>query len=85
MLFAKTGRCIPKPRAIQLFREPIELVDGNRYLGLTIYKRLSLSKYIHQLIKKAAQRLGTLGLLLNRRSGLSIGNGVCCINSSSFP
>jgi hypothetical protein len=32
--------------------------------------------YIDQVRKKAAQRVGTLGPLLNRRSGLSIRNGV---------
>ena len=39
-------------------------------------KGLTWSKHIDQVRKKAAQRLGTLGPLLNRRSGLSIRNGV---------
>jgi len=34
------------------------------------------SKYIDQARKKAAQRLGALGPLLNRRSSLSIMNGI---------
>jgi hypothetical protein len=75
MLVAKTDRCIPKPRAVQLFGEPIEWVDDFRYLGVTLDKRLTWSKHIDQVRKKAAQRLGTLGPLLNR-SGLSIRNGV---------
>jgi len=33
MLFAKTGKRIPKPRAVKLFGEPIEWVDDCRYLG----------------------------------------------------
>jgi hypothetical protein len=41
MLIAKTGRHIPKPRAIQLFGEPIEWVDDTRYLGVTPDKRLT--------------------------------------------
>jgi hypothetical protein len=76
MLFAKTGRHIPKPRAVHLFGEPIQWVDEARYLGVTLDKRLTWSKHIDQVRKKAAQRLGTLGSLLNRRSGLSIRNGV---------
>jgi hypothetical protein len=38
--------------------------------------QLTWAKHIGQVRKKAAQRLGTLGPLLNRRSGLSIKNGV---------
>jgi len=76
ILFAKAGRRIPKSRTVQLFGEPIEWVDKTRYLGVTLDKRLTWSKHIAQVRKKAAQRLGTLGSLLNRRSGLSIRNGV---------
>jgi hypothetical protein len=76
MLFAKTGRRIQNTRAVQLFGEPIQWVDVARYLGVTLDKRLNWSKHIDQVRKKAAQRLGTLGPLLNRRSGLSIRNGV---------
>jgi hypothetical protein len=75
MLFAKTVRRIPKPRAVQLFGEPIQWVDDARYLGVTLDKGLNWSKHIDQVRKKAAQRLGTLGPLLNR-SGLSIRNVV---------
>jgi hypothetical protein len=38
MLFAKTGRRIPKPQTVQLFRQPIQWVDGIRYLGVTLDK-----------------------------------------------
>ena len=76
MLFAETGRRIPKTRTVQLFGEPIQWVDDARYLGVTLEKRLTRSKHIDQVRKKAAQRLGTLGTLLNRRSGISIMNGV---------
>jgi len=66
MLFAKTGRRIPKPRAVQLFGEPIEWVDDIQYLGVTLDKRLTWSKHVDQVRKKAAQRLGKLEPLLNR-------------------
>jgi hypothetical protein len=73
MIFAKTSRCILKLRSVQLFREPIQWIDDARYFGVTLDKRLTWSKYIDQVRKKAAQRLGPL---LNRRSDLSIRNGV---------
>jgi hypothetical protein len=76
MLFAMTVRRIPKPRSVQFFGEPIEWVDDARYLEVTLDKRLTWSKHIDQVRKKAAQRLGALGPLLNRISGLSIRNGV---------
>jgi hypothetical protein len=56
--------------------EPIEWVDDNRYLAVTLDKRLTWSKPIDQVRKKTAQRLEMLGPLLNKRSGLSIRNGV---------
>jgi hypothetical protein len=65
-------RCIQTPRPVQLFGEPIQWVDTARYLDA----RLTWSAHVNQVGRKAAQRLGVLGLLLNRRSGLSIKNGV---------
>ena len=62
MFFAKTGRRMPQRRTVQLFGEPIQWVDDTRYLGVTLDKRLTWSKHIDQVRKKAAQRLGTLGL-----------------------
>jgi len=76
MLFAKDGRRISKPWPAQLFGEPIQWVDTARYLGVTFDKRLTWSTHIDQVRKKAAQRLGVLGSVLNRRSSLSIRNGV---------
>jgi hypothetical protein len=76
MLFPKTGRRIRKPRAVQLFGEPIQWVDDATYLGVILDKELTWSKRIDQVRKKVTQRLGTLGPLLNKRSGLSIRNGV---------
>jgi hypothetical protein len=85
MLFAKTGRRIPKPRAVQLFGEPVKWVDDARYLGVTLHKRLTWSKCMNQARKKAAQRLGTLGSLLNGRAVSPSGMVFWCISSSSVP
>ena len=45
MLFAKTGRPFRKPRAVELFGEPIQLVEDARYLGVTHDKKLTWSKH----------------------------------------
>jgi hypothetical protein len=71
-----TRRRIQTPRPVALFGEPIVWVDTARYLGVTLDKRLTWSTHIDQVRKKASQRLGVLGPLLDRRSGLSIRNGV---------
>jgi len=55
MLFAKASRRIPKPRPVQLVREPIQWVDTARYLRVTIDKRLLWSTHIDQVRKKAEQ------------------------------
>jgi hypothetical protein len=64
------------PRPVAVFGEPIVWVDTARYLRVTLDKRLTWSTHIEQVRKKASQRLGVLGPLPNRRSGLSIRNGV---------
>jgi len=76
MLFTKAVRRTPTPRPVQLFTEPIRWVDTARYLRMTIDKQLPWSTHIDHVRKKAVHRLGTLGLLLNCRSSLSIRNGV---------
>jgi hypothetical protein len=74
MLF--TRRRIQNPRPVALFREPIVWFDTARYLGVTLDKWLTWSSHIDQVRTKSSQRLGVLAPLLNRRSGLSISNGV---------
>jgi hypothetical protein len=71
-----TRRLIQKPRPVLLFGDPILWVDTARYLGMTHDKWLTWSSHIDQVRKTAAQRLEVLGSLLNRKSGLSITNGV---------
>jgi hypothetical protein len=41
MLFTKIGRCILKPRPVQLFRELIHWVNTALYLGVTIDAQLT--------------------------------------------
>jgi hypothetical protein len=76
VLFAKTARSARQPRPVQFLGEPIQWVQIARYLGVTLDTRLTWSAHVNQVRKRAAQRLGMLGPLLIRRSGLSVGNGV---------
>jgi hypothetical protein len=46
------------------------------YLGVTLDKRLTWSPHIDQVRKKTSQRMGMVGPLLNRKSDLSVMNGV---------
>jgi hypothetical protein len=61
---------------VQFLGEPIQWVETARYLGVTLDTQLTWSAQVNQAEKKADQRMGVLGPLLNRRSGLSIRNGV---------
>jgi hypothetical protein len=83
MLFTR-GRIQP-PRPVALFGEPIVWVDTARYLGVTLDKRLTWATQIDQVRKKASKRLGVLGTLLTRRSGLSIRNGVLLLRQLIRP
>jgi hypothetical protein len=76
VLFVKAARRIQKPRAVQFLEEPIQCVETARYLRVTLHTQLTVSSHANQVGKKAAQGLGVLGPLFNRRSGLSVRNGV---------
>jgi hypothetical protein len=52
------------------------IVSRNRYFGATFDTQLTWSTHVKQVGKKSAKRLGVLGLVLNRRSGLSVTKGV---------
>jgi hypothetical protein len=54
----------------------MQWVESARYLWVTLDTQFTWSANVNLLWKKAAQRLGVLGPLLNRRSGLSVRNGV---------
>jgi hypothetical protein len=75
MIFARAGRRFIQPRPVTLFGEPIEWVDTTRYLGVILYTRLTRSPHIDQVRKRAAQSLGMLCPILNRKSDLSVRNG----------
>jgi len=76
IIFARAGRPFIEPRPVTLFGEPIQWVETIRYLGVSPDKRLTWSPHIDQVTKKTAQRMGMLGPLLNRKSDLSVRNGV---------
>jgi len=76
IIFARAGRRFIQPEPVTLLREPIEWVDTTHYLGVTLDKGLTWSPHIYQVRKKTAKRMGMLGPLLNRKSDLSIRNGV---------
>jgi hypothetical protein len=65
---------IQRPRPVQCLGESIQWVETARYLGVTLDAQLTCSAHVYHVGKKAAQRLGVLGPLLNRRSGLSVRN-----------
>jgi hypothetical protein len=76
ILISKATFGIPRPRPFQFLGQAIEWVDTARYLGVTLDSHLNWSPHIVQIRKNSSQRLVVLGCLLNRRSGLSIRNGV---------
>jgi len=76
IIFARAGRRLIQPRSVTLFGEPINWVDTIRYLGVTLDKQLTWSPHMEQLSRRTAQRMGLLGPPLNRKSDLSIRNGV---------
>jgi len=76
IIFARAGRRFIRTRSVTLLGEPIEWVDTTRYLGVTLDEGIIWSPHIDQVRKKTAQRMGILGPLLNRKSDLSVRNGV---------
>ena len=85
IIFARAGRRFIQPRPVTLFGEPIEWVDTTRYLWVTLDRRLTWSPHIDQVRKRTAQRMGTLVHLLNRKSDLSIRNGVLLYKKLTRP
>jgi hypothetical protein len=76
IIFALVERRFIHSRPVTLFGEPIQWVDTTRYLGVTLDTQRTWSPHIDQARKKNAQRMGMLRPLLNRRSNLSVRNGV---------
>ena len=71
-----TTRRTPSPRPLRFLGEEIRCEENVKYLGVTLDRRLTWSSHIDQVRCKASQRLGILSPLLNKRSGLSIRNGL---------
>jgi hypothetical protein len=61
---------------VQFLGEQIKWAEAADFLLVTLNTRLKRSADVNQVRKKAAQRLGVLGPLLNRRRILSVRNGV---------
>jgi hypothetical protein len=76
VLFVEAARHIQKLRAVQFLGEPTQWFETERYLGVTLDTQLTWSAHVNQVGKKTVHRLGVLGSLRNRRSGLSVRNGV---------
>jgi len=76
IVFARAGRRFIQPRLVTHFGKPIECVDTTRFLGVALDTRLTWSPHIDQVRKRTAQRMGMLGPVLNRKSDLSVRNGV---------
>ena len=66
IILARAGRCFIQPRPATLFGELIKWVVTTPYLGMTLDKRVTWSPHIGQVTRRTAQRIGLLGLLLNR-------------------
>ena len=73
VLFSPPQTCIPNPQGLRFLVWEIQLVKTARYLGVTLDRELTWKPHIR---RKAWQRLCILSPLLNRRSSLSIGNGI---------
>ena len=76
IIFERAGRRFIHSRPVTHFGKPTECVDTTRYLGMTLDTRLTWSPHIDQVRKRTAQRMDMLGPLLNRKSDLSVTNGV---------
>jgi hypothetical protein len=76
LLFITVVRRVRKPRTFLFLGEPTLCSKTARYLGVVLYTQLPRSAHFNQVRKKAAQRLGVLGPVLNGRCGLSVRKGV---------
>ena len=85
IIFARAGRRFIQPRPVTLLGEPIQWVDTTRHLEVTLDTRLTWSPHIDQIRKRAAQRMGMLCPLLNRKSDLSVGNKVLIYKQLILP
>jgi hypothetical protein len=83
VIFTSAGQHFIKPQPVKLFREPIQWFK-TRNMGVTLDTRLSWSPHINKVRKKATQKMGMLGPLLNR-SDISIRKGVLLYKQLILP
>lgn len=70
---------------LELFEETIPWKKEAKYLGVTLDKTLSWQANTRQLATKARSRLGILDPVLNRKSTLSIANGLTLYKTMVLP
>jgi hypothetical protein len=85
IIFARARRRFIQPRPVKLFGEPIQWVNTTRYLLANLDTRLNWSPNIDEVRKKISQRMGMLGPLLDRKSDLSVRNGVLLYKQLNRP
>jgi len=76
IIFARAGRRFIQPRPVTLFDEPIEWVDTARCLGVTLDHTTHLVASHRPGQEEDCSKDGYAGPLLNRKSDLSVRNGV---------
>ena len=85
IIFSRAGWRFIQPRPLTVFGEPIDWIDTNRYLRVTLDTRLTWSPHIDQVRRRTAQRMCMLGPFLNRKSDQSIRNGVLLYKQLILP
>lgn len=70
---------------LELFDDAIPWVNEARYLGVVLDRTLSWRANIANLASRARSRLGILGPVLNRRSALSVANGLTLYKALVLP
>jgi len=75
IIFARAGRRFIQPGPVTL-RGTNRMGRQNSLSGVTLDTRLTWSLNINQVRKRTAKRMGMLGPLLNRKSDLSVRNGI---------
>ena len=81
VLFSPPRSRIPNPHGLRFLGGEIQWVETARYLAVSLDRGLTWKLRIDQVRQKASQKLGILSPPRNRRSSLSIGNGVLLYNS----
>jgi hypothetical protein len=69
LLFVKAARRIRKAHIILLLLEPLQWFEAARYVAVALDTQPSWSAQVNQVKMKVAERLGVLGLFLNKRRG----------------